>query len=260
MFEVNNFLRLKKFYSFLLGLNAWKTKHITMQKFLICTIWENDNECKLENKKGSLFICEFLGRRQFLWQFKRTERSLETPERSFKPNFLLFCFLLFSFQMDQRVNIKPHESQLQFPSITTDLLLQLFPFAFLLDHDMRVCGAGDKIMEAWSANNNYCPPASMMGIKLTDYFKVRRPLGINFDWDTVSHLTTVLFEIQLLRQVSAKANKLRQPYDVMSKIEGHYELPGRNRRGSQGLRTILLKGEMMYLKDNDTLIFLCSPL
>lgn len=126
---------------------------------------------------------------------------------------------------------------------------------------MKVCGAGDKIMEAWSANNNQCPPASMMGITLTDYFKIRRPLGIKFDWNTILHLTTVLFEIQLLRQASAKSTKIRLPMEKISSTEGVLmELPSRNRRGSQGLRTILLKGEMKYLKDNDALIFLCSPL
>lgn len=33
-----------------------------------------------------------------------------------------------------------------------------------------------------------------------------------------------------------------------------------DRKGSQGLRSILLKGEMRYLKDANMLIFLCSPL
>lgn len=33
-----------------------------------------------------------------------------------------------------------------------------------------------------------------------------------------------------------------------------------NRRGSQGIKSILLKGEMRYLKDIDMLVFLCSPL
>lgn len=33
-----------------------------------------------------------------------------------------------------------------------------------------------------------------------------------------------------------------------------------NRRGSQGIKSILLKGEMRYLKDINMLVFLCSPL
>lgn len=34
----------------------------------------------------------------------------------------------------------------------------------------------------------------------------------------------------------------------------------KTRRGSHGLRSILLKGEMRYLKDVNMLVFLCSPL
>ena len=34
----------------------------------------------------------------------------------------------------------------------------------------------------------------------------------------------------------------------------------KTRRGSHGLRSILLKGEMRYLRDVDMLVFLCSPL
>lgn len=34
----------------------------------------------------------------------------------------------------------------------------------------------------------------------------------------------------------------------------------KDRRGSHGLRSILLKGEMRYLKDVNMLVFLCSPL
>lgn len=149
--------------------------------------------------------------------------------------------------MDRRVHIEAHPSQLALKNINTDLLLQLFPFALLLDRDMKVCGAGEKIVEAWSINNNK-NPKEMLGVLLTDYFRIRRPLGIEFDWDTVLHLTTVLFEMQVLRQTSIETTG----ESINASI--------RSRRGSQGLRTILLKGEMKYLKDIDALIFLCSPL
>lgn len=34
----------------------------------------------------------------------------------------------------------------------------------------------------------------------------------------------------------------------------------KDKKGPQGLRSILLKGEMRYLKDVNMLVFLCSPL
>lgn len=160
--------------------------------------------------------------------------------------------------MERHVHVSAHPSQLQLKAISTDLLLRLFPFSFLLDNEMKVCGAGEKIVEAWSINNDR-DAKEMMGITLTDYFRIRRPIGIQFDWETVLQLTTVLFEIQLLRLAPGCSQNLKSA-DPEPNESGKQEMPSKSRRGSQGLRTILLKGEMKYLKDIDALIFLCSPL
>lgn len=162
--------------------------------------------------------------------------------------------------MERHVHVSAHPSQLELKAISTDLLLRLFPFSFLLDNQMTVCGAGEKIAEAWSINNDR-DAKEMMGITLTDYFRIRRPIGIHFDWKTVLQLTTVLFEIQLLRLAPGCSKNLKSA-EVESNPgeQERQEMPTKNRRGSQGLRTILLKGEMKYLKDIDALIFLCSPL
>jgi guanylate cyclase len=79
-------------------------------------------------------------------------------------------------------------------------------------------------------------------------------------------MQAVLFEMQLLR---AKSEKLTQRSDSLNsvKVSGdenentipEYQTTDR-RRSSQGSRSILLKGEMRYLKDTNMLIFLCSPL
>ncbi|XP_063698080.1 soluble guanylate cyclase 89Da-like [Culicoides brevitarsis] len=159
--------------------------------------------------------------------------------------------------MEKHVHVTAHPSQLELKEISTDLLLKLFPFSFLLDNQMKVCGAGEKIVEAWSINNDR-DAREMMGVTLTDYFRIRRPIGINFDWETVLQLTTVLFEIQLLRLAPGCSQNLKSTDSEPN--FGECGMPRRNRRGSQGLRTILLKGEMKYLKDIDALIFLCSPL
>lgn len=160
--------------------------------------------------------------------------------------------------MERHVHVSAHPSQLELKAISTDLLLRLFPFAFLLDNQMKVCGAGEKIVEAWSINNDR-DAKDMMGITLTDYFRIRRPIGIQFDWETVLQLTTVLFEIQLLRLAPGCSSNLKSTDSEPNGESGRQAL-NKNRRGSQGLRTILLKGEMKYLKDIDALIFLCSPL
>lgn len=67
-------------------------------------------------------------------------------------------------------------------------------------------------------------------------------------------MQAVLFEIQL------KVAAAETPY---VKPDGDSDLFGakaKERRNSSGLRGILLKGEMRYLKDVKMLVFLCSPL
>lgn len=87
----------------------------------------------------------------------------------------------------------------------------------------------------------------------------------------------MLFEIQLIRSKNSASAKglvrtesgrnFRPLNGAGEKVEegtSHDTLePGMlafNRRGSQGIKSILLKGEMRYIKDINMLVFLCSPL
>lgn len=96
-------------------------------------------------------------------------------------------------------------------------------------------------------------------------------------------MQAVLFEIQLLK---AKDTEPDPPLDhgetmgntlkpggpngyeeiesqggpEFSRGEDSSVVVAKDRRGSHGLRSILLKGEMRYLKDVNMLVFLCSPL
>jgi guanylate cyclase, other len=77
-----------------------------------------------------------------------------------------------------------------------------------------------------------------------------------FFYFKVFQLQSVLFEIQLLRVTSAKIPS----GSVEEKKETEIPSMPLDRRGSQGLRSILLKGEMRYLKGCEAIMFLCSPL
>lgn len=85
----------------------------------------------------------------------------------------------------------------------------------------------------------------------------------------------MLFEIQLLKSrenEDSDADPLEPKQSAYEEIEtaggpeftreetGGEEKKKVDRKGSQGLRSILLKGEMRYLKDANMLVFLCSPL
>lgn len=104
-----------------------------------------------------------------------------------------------SFQMAKRVNIRTHPSQLEFGKVESKILLELFPFAVILDHEMRITGAGEKIVETWILQNQNKNPRSFWGSRLVDLFKLRRPKGITFDWQTVIQLNLVIFELEMMR-------------------------------------------------------------
>ncbi|XP_070493703.1 soluble guanylate cyclase 89Da-like isoform X2 [Chironomus tepperi] len=180
--------------------------------------------------------------------------------------------------MQNSLRMKTHPSQVSLKPVTTEMLLELFPFGMILNSEMKIVAAGNNLIESWSSNNDNKHPNELIGSKITKYFKLRRPTGIVFDFSNVTTLQAVLFEIQLIRSknsasakglVRTESGRNFRPLNGITgdKIEdgvSHDNLePGMlafNRRGSQGIKSILLKGEMRYIKDINMLVFLCSPL
>ncbi|XP_049530693.1 soluble guanylate cyclase 89Db-like [Anopheles darlingi] len=171
--------------------------------------------------------------------------------------------------MQRRVHIKAHPSQLQLAPVNSMILLNLFPFALILNDEMKITAVGEKLIESWMLNNGNRSPTELIGAKVTDHFKLRRPSGITFTWENIKRLQTVLFEIQLLKGSSAKGTKAISEAAPSESTQAHEQTPAEDaaklmttipRRGSQGIRSILLKGEMRYIKDINSLVFLCSPL
>lgn len=110
--------------------------------------------------------------------------------------------------MAQRVNICAHPSQLELGKVDSQILLELFPFALILDREMRVRSAGEKIVETWILHNPSKRPQSFYGSHISDIFKLRRPKGVSFEWQTVLQLNLVIFELELIRSdTDLKANK-----------------------------------------------------
>lgn len=98
-------------------------------------------------------------------------------------------FLLSFLQMTNRVNKKPEESQLGFPNVTTELLLELFPFGILINKEVKISGYGEKLAEAFINANYKEPPDVMIGSFVTEYFEIRRPLEIDFTFETLKNVS-----------------------------------------------------------------------
>ncbi|XP_012288927.1 soluble guanylate cyclase 89Db [Orussus abietinus] len=135
----------------------------------------------------------------------------------------------------------------QLKPVSSTFLLRLFPFGVLLDRDMQVLAAGEKLFQAWGGTE------SLINKQATEIFKLRRPKGIAFTWRNVLYMHNVTFELELVR---ATENQSR------TSVENENGTPSTSldRRGSQGSRSILLKGEMRHIEDIKAIIFLCSPL
>ncbi|TMW51854.1 hypothetical protein DOY81_003099 [Sarcophaga bullata] len=175
--------------------------------------------------------------------------------------------------MAKRVNVMAHPSQLKLPAVNMSVFLDLFPFTLILDRKMLITHAGEKIFETWILHNPGKNPKDFIGSPLVDLFACRRPRDIKVDWNTLIQMRTVLFEFELLRTGRGKVvykktmnTKAEGEDDELSyseeciEEEDDIDPATGQRKISQGNKAILLKGQMFYLKDMDSLIFLCSPL
>ncbi|XP_028043656.1 soluble guanylate cyclase 89Da-like [Bombyx mandarina] len=120
------------------------------------------------------------------------------------------------------------------PSVPASLLLQLFPFGVLLDRRMKILMAGEKLVAAWGGPYNRIEKSSIVEV-----LRLRKP-KVSFTWDKVVCMQTMIFELELVRWRAKSTSEAR--------------------RGSQGARSILLRGPIYLLEEIDALIFLCSPI
>ncbi|XP_067214413.1 soluble guanylate cyclase 89Db-like [Linepithema humile] len=130
--------------------------------------------------------------------------------------------------------------------VSCTFFLRLFPFAVVMNKDMQILGAGDKLLQAWGGTT------TILNKPITEIFKLRRPKGISFTWGNIMYLHSVIFELELIR-----AN---DPHSSLNSSDIPSTSSSLDRRGSQGARSILLKGQMRYIEDIKAIIFLCSPL
>ncbi|KAF5299447.1 hypothetical protein FQR65_LT01027 [Abscondita terminalis] len=110
-------------------------------------------------------------------------------------------------------------------------LLELFPFAIIINSSLEIVGVGLKLVETTKVNQ-------LLGSTLGNYFKLRRPKGITLEWKNLLHLRMILFEIELLREEEHHTDENGEDHPV---------------------KNILLKGQMKHIEDINAIIFLCSP-
>ncbi|CAH1111122.1 unnamed protein product, partial [Psylliodes chrysocephalus] len=162
---------------------------------------------------------------------------------------------------------KDNQIKCDLPPFSCSVLLELFPFAVLLDPTLTIIGVGEKLVEVSGGKEK------LLGQLFTKYFKLRAPKGISLTWNNMYYLKSVMIEIELLRSELMKSSlrtckTFEEDQNTLGddlkcreiEIDGKSISPFSARRDSQpGLRNILLKGQMMYLSDIKGIIYLCSP-
>ncbi|XP_050536349.1 soluble guanylate cyclase 89Db-like [Daktulosphaira vitifoliae] len=142
--------------------------------------------------------------------------------------------------------------RLQLPSIPISVLLRLFPFGVVIGRDIRIMDVGEKLLGVWGFTLE-----DVRGHLLVEHLILRRPRDIPFTWTNLMYLTSVTFELEVLRSTHALMNT-RNTSKVEKKSVNPLP-PTLDRRGSYGSRSILLKGQMRHFKEIDVVVFLCSP-
>lgn len=106
--------------------------------------------------------------------------------------------------MRKRIHIEAHPSQLQLTPVDSSMLLDLFPFALILNEKMQITAAGEKLIESWMLNNVSCSPTELMGSNVTDFFKLRRPTGITFTWENVAYKSQWCWKVYTNDKLSSR--------------------------------------------------------
>lgn len=85
---------------------------------------------------------------------------------------------------------KDNQIKCDLPPFSCSVLLELFPFAVLLDPTLTIIGVGEKLVEVSGGKEK------LLGQLFTKYFKLRAPKGISLTWNNVSGI--YYFKIKLV--------------------------------------------------------------
>lgn len=135
--------------------------------------------------------------------------------------------------VDGEAESEPFETVTDVQLISSQTFCRAFPFHIIFDPSMQILQVGSSL--SW-----VLPGLKQKESKLFDYFALERPrMKLTFD-NLVSHINTIF----ILRMLPAATS----PADMTNRL-------GFN-SGSDPMR---LRGQMIYVAESDTMLFLCSP-
>nr|CAI5835089.1 unnamed protein product [Callosobruchus analis] len=164
-------------------------------------------------------------------------------------NYVIVTFRLDfdnKLYMMQKVHKETFHEAKSLTPFSYTVLLELFPFCIVLDEGMNITDCGKRFAEIWRGKESFFDKP------LTNFFRLRRPTGITFNWKNTLNLQSVMFEMECNRGI-VNFNEEEQTVNESRDDEEGTSLP------QADMKNILLKGQMKYIRDVNAVFYLCSP-
>nr|CAH7747443.1 unnamed protein product [Callosobruchus chinensis] len=162
--------------------------------------------------------------------------------------YIMGMNVIYFLQMMQKVHKETFHEAKSLTPFSYTVLMELFPFCIVLDEGMNITDCGKRFAEIWRGKESFFDKP------LTNFFRLRRPTGITFNWKNVRtlNLQSVMFEMECNRGI-VNFNEEEQTVNESRDDEEGTSSP------QPDMKNILLKGQMKYIRDVNAVFYLCSP-
>lgn len=129
--------------------------------------------------------------------------------------------------------------------IPMEIFYEVFPFHIVFDRDMAISSTGNSLEAILPA---------LPGKTIVSQFTLIRPF-VHFTWENVTLHTNVVFELQSIKPVLQNSAAF-----VENGANGEMVLNGTDKGVSSELCYIHLKGQMLYMEDWQSMVYLATPI
>ncbi|XP_074660061.1 soluble guanylate cyclase 88E-like [Tubulanus polymorphus] len=154
------------------------------------------------------------------------------------------CHVVYRLDFDNDAYTPPKQdlklisAASRFSPIPIDTFFKIFPFIIVFKDDMVIRKVGQNLHMLLSTESS-----ELAGTDIRDTFHLRRP-RMEFTWENIFCLQRVVFEMETLRDMSTYNNKTSKSTQKKSRQKYH----------------LLLRGQMKFIHQWNSMAFLCNPL
>ncbi|CAH1787649.1 unnamed protein product [Owenia fusiformis] len=157
------------------------------------------------------------------------------------------CHVIYRLNFDNSAFRKRSEEKKcsissPYTTLSSEVFFRVFPFCIVFNSSLVITHIGPNLVRLFSYSE-------LIGYNISTRFGLRRP-RMDFTWEQVLRLQRVIFELESL--IPLKTSNLGKNVSPDSQST--------KRRESLSSNTLLLRGQMKYMADWNSVAFLCTPL